>query len=173
MKPALTCIHLPVAYWMCHGLSDANAGSWVGVHSGSHRRVDRRTPAPGRCHRAHSGGWKWRCQQRAAPWRRRHCQTHPPYGVSPRHKIWEEQNTGRQTLLTERILEIQPRFEKATKRKKNRTDGEMLYFNWTFFLTDNTVPMFGHSICLQYRPHCSHPGDEMQRSHSGGKKSRV
>lgn len=34
-------------------------------------------------------------------------------------------------------------------------------------LTGNTVPMLAHSICLQYRPHCSRPGDGTQRSHSG------
>ena len=39
------------------------------------------------------------------------------------------------------------------------------------FLTDNTVPVLGHSICLQYRPHCLYPGDEMQRSHSAKRKS--
>lgn len=37
-------------------------------------------------------------------------------------------------------------------------------------LTDNTVPTLGHSICLQYRPHCSHPGDVMQRLHSEGRE---
>lgn len=44
---------------------------------------------------------------------------------------------------------------------------------YAFFLTGNTVPMLGHSICLQYRPHCSHLGDEMQRSHSGKKRRGV
>lgn len=43
---------------------------------------------------------------------------------------------------------------------------------YVFFLTDNTVPMLGHSICLQYRPHYSHPGDETQRFRSRKKKLR-
>lgn len=32
------------------------------------------------------------------------------------------------------------------------------------------MPTLGHSICLQYRPHCSHPGDVMQRLHSEGRE---
>ncbi len=50
------------------------------------------------------------------------------------------------------------KYAKATTKCKN-----------AFFLTGNTVPMLGHSICLQYRPHCSRPGDGTQRSHSGEK----
>lgn len=45
--------------------------------------------------------------------------------------------------------------------------------NSLLLLTGNTVPMLGHSICLRCRPHCSHPGDEMQRSHSEGKENCV
>lgn len=70
-------------------LSDATAGSWGGVRSGSHRRVGWKTPDLGRCHWAHSGGWAWRCQQWVAPRGRRRCRVRPPYGVLPRHKIWK------------------------------------------------------------------------------------
>lgn len=177
-------------------VSDATAGSWGGVHSGSHRHVDRKTPALGRRHPAHSGGWALRCQQLVAQWGWWHCHVRHPYGVLPRHKIWEKQKyivTNVTRIQTEKHVSsflIRQSNGYLTKLHKwvqlNILSRTMMSFksnvrfayltpqniNMLFFLTGNTVPMLGHSICLQYRPHCSHLGDEMQRSHSGKKKER-
>lgn len=52
----------------------------------------------------------------------------------------------------------------TSERKKYQKKELKKIEKWT--PTDNTVPMLGHSICLQYRPHCLRLDGEMQRSHS-------
>lgn len=172
---------------MCHAALDATAGSWGGVRSENRRRVDRKTPALGRRRRAHSGGWALHCQRRAAQRGRRHCLVRRPYGVSPRHKIWRKisPNVGHQSLsnclrtktlstsyvkiLTFYFLDYPLVIWKSYRHKSNVLKPPKKC-EYTFFLTGNTVPTLGHSICLQYRPHCSHPGGETQRSRSGEKR---